>query len=90
MSSIRVKTEYQVSGAYGSTEKKTLYAKHSNGCDVVTFYDEDGEVIFSVDDTEKNNLLEAINRLYAPNKHNGDLAEGVEYVNVEESKEFKF
>ena len=42
MSHVRVKTEYQVEGAYGSTEKKILYAHHNNSCDVVTFFDEDG------------------------------------------------
>lgn len=84
MSHIKVKTEYQVSGAYGSTEKKTLYAHHNNSCDIVTFFDEDGTYLFSVEDTMDNNLMDAINRLYAPNKNSSELDDNVQYMNTDD------
>ena len=86
MSKILVKTEYQVQGPYGSTENKTLYAKHNNSCDVVTFYDEDGTYLFSVEDTMDNNFLDAINRLYVPHKNSNsfELNDGVNYMDVDD------
>lgn len=85
MSSVRVKTEYHIQGAYGSTEKRTLYARHNNSCDVVTFYDEDGAYLFSVEDTMDNNLMDAINRLYTPHKNtSGELAEGVQFMDADD------
>lgn len=84
MSHLRVKTEYQVSGIYGSTETRTLYAHHNNSCDVVTFFDEDGMDIFSVEDTMNNNLMDAIYRLYAPRKNNGELKDNVQYMDVDD------
>lgn len=66
MSHVRVKTKYNVEGAYGSIEERTLYADHNNSCDIVTFYDQDGNWLLSVEDTMDNNLLDAINRLYMP------------------------
>ena len=53
MSKHRVKTEYMTQGVYGSTEKNILYAEHNNSCDIITFYEEDGTVLFCVEDTEK-------------------------------------
>lgn len=84
MSHVRVKTEYQVEGAYGSTEKKILYAHHNNTTDVVTFFDEDGIYLFSVSDTLNNNLIEAINRLYAPFKNSKDLNSNVQYMDADD------
>jgi hypothetical protein len=85
MSHVRVKTEYQIQGAYGSTEKRTLYAHHNNSCDVVTFFDEDGTYLFSVEDTMDNNLMDAINRLYAPHKNtSGELNENVQFMDVDD------
>lgn len=88
MSSFIVKTEYNIEGDYGSTEKLTLYAKHNNSCDVVTFLDENGKYIFSVGDTMDNNLIDAINRLYAPHKKSmsSEYIEGVERLNDEDKK----
>lgn len=79
MSKYRVKTEYLTIGAYGSSEKHTLYATHNNSCDIITFYEEDGSILFCVENTEKNNLFDAIQRLYAPFNKNGELIENVEY-----------
>lgn len=85
MSHVRVKTEYQVEGVYGSTEKKTLYAHHNNSCDVVTFFAEDGTYLFSVEDTINNNLMDAINRLYAPYKNAaGELNNDVQFMDVDD------
>lgn len=84
MSHVRVKTEYQVEGAYGSTEKKILYAHHNNSCDVVTFFDEDGTYLFSVGDTIDNNLMDAINRLYVPHKNDKELNDNVQYMNADD------
>lgn len=81
MSHIRVKTKYLVEGSYGAREERTLYAHHNLSCDIVTFYDEDGTYMFHVEDTEKNNLYDAIKRLWAP-----EGVEGVEYMTPEESK----
>ena len=87
MSHYRLKTTFNTEGSYGSTEKNTLYAHHNLGCDYVTFYDQDGSFIMTVPDTMDNNLLDAINRLYAPfdNANGPVLREGVEYMTLEES-----
>lgn len=66
MSHYRCKTKYNTEGSYGSIEEQTLYAHHNLSCDIVSFYDEDGDCILSVDDTMGNNQLDAINRLYSP------------------------
>ena len=79
MSRYRVKTEYITQGAYGSSEKNILYAEHNNSCDIITFYEEDGTVLFCVEDTERNNLFDAIQRLYSPFNKDGKLIENVEY-----------
>ncbi len=85
MSHVRVKTEYQIQGAYGSTEKRTIYAHHNNSCDVVTFFDEDGTYLFSVEDTMDNNFMDAINRLYAPHKNtSGELNENVQFMDADD------
>ena len=89
MSHVRVKTEYQIEGAFGSTEKKTLYAHHNNSCDVVTFFDEDGSYLFSVEDTMNNNLLDARNRLFMYSKPNGELVDGVSYMDNNDREKCK-
>ena len=87
MSHIRIKTTYKGEGAYVSVEERTIFAHHNNSCDVITFYGEEGEVLFSVEDTMKDNLLDAINRLSAPCKINSfDLDEGIEYMNEKDKK----
>ena len=86
MSRHRVKTEYVTQGAYGSLDKNILYAEHNNSCDIVTFYEEDGTILFCVEDTEKNNLFDAIQRLYAPFNKDGKLINNVEYYSEIETK----
>lgn len=85
MSGFVVKTTYKTEGAYGSTEDNILYAKHNNSSDYVTFYDEDGDYMFTVPDTIDNNLFDAIKRLYSPISKN-ELIENVEYVKLDEYK----
>ena len=86
MSKHRVKTEYMTQGVYGSTEKNILYAEHNNSCDIITFYEEDGTVLFCVEDTERNNLFDAIQRLYTPFNKDGKLIDNVEYYSEIETK----
>ena len=86
MSRHRVKTEYVTQGSYGSLDKNILYAEHNNSCDIVTFYEEDGTVLFCVEDTERNNLFDAIQRLYAPFNKDCKLIENVEYYSEIEIK----
>ena len=90
MSSLRVKTTYNLLGDYGSTEIHELACVHNNSCDIVSFYS-DGECILTVEDTEKNNLYEAIQRLYSPFKDKwfGDLKDNVEYLSSEEYNKLK-
>ena len=85
MSHIRCKTKYNKEGSYGSVDTEVLYAHHNLSCDIVSFYDEDGDCILSVDDTMDNNLLDGINRLYAPHEYDTrSYVEGVESMNKEE------
>lgn len=62
MSSRYIKTEYEVMGSYGDTEKATLYIHKHNSCDITTVYDTNGEYLFSFDDTQENNIVHAIQR----------------------------
>lgn len=84
MSHTRVKTTYNVEGAYGSTETKTLYCHHNHSNDSITFYDEDGEIypmIFN-EWVSGNDLWDAMNRLWYPYKGDwgrSELKDGVEY-----------
>ena len=87
MSHYRLKTTYQTQGCYGSTETHTLYANHNECADLVTFYDEDGEIMFTVEDTINNNLFDAIKRLFIPFKDNGQsLLPLVEQMDADDRK----
>lgn len=41
------KIEYEVEGPYGSTENKWLYIKSNRSSDYTTFFDENGNILFS-------------------------------------------
>lgn len=85
MSHYKLKTKYNTEGGYGTVEEKTVFAHHNLGCDIVTFYDHDGEYIMSVPDTIDNNILDAINELYYPfTGSRGELGEGIEHMSQEE------
>jgi len=87
MSKHRVKTKYYTQGAYGSTEEHILYATHNNSCDITTFYEEDGTILFCVENTENNNLFDAITRLMIPFDKQGELIDNVKfYSNIEDER----
>ncbi len=53
------------------------------------FYDENGEFIMTVPDTMDNNLLDAINRLYAPFNKDNKFVEGIETMSKEDREKCK-
>lgn len=83
MSHLRVKTTYVEPGAWGSSETKTLYCHHNLSCDVVVFYNEDGNVAsMAFEEWERGkDLWDAMNKLWFPfeDEWGGKLKEGVEY-----------
>lgn len=89
MSTYTYKTEYNLEGPFGDIETKTLYVKHYNGCDVVSYYDENGEYLFSVSDTVDNNMFDAIERLYYPLTKYSQLKEGIYLVDANERQKLK-
>lgn len=60
MGSTYKKIKYNDTGNYGSTEEKYLYIQHNRGCDVTTYFDDNGEYILSYDDTLKGNIVDKI------------------------------
>ena len=42
----------------------TLYADYNNSCDIVTFYDENFNVLLTVQDCVENNLMEAMIKIW--------------------------
>jgi len=83
MSKTRVKTTYEVMGAYGSTEVKSLYCFHNHSSDTTVFYDEDGSVsdMCFEEWSSGKDKFDAVERLWYPYKGDwgGELKEGVEY-----------
>lgn len=67
MSSDYAKIEYHEEGHYGETIKKTLYVHFNNSCDVESYYDEHGNLIFQNYDCVKDNLVNAINNVHTGN-----------------------
>lgn len=86
MSQLRVKTTYEVEGAFGSTEIRELYCQHLNSCDCVTFFNVNGEVenMSFCSWSEGNDLWDAVNRLIYPfkDKWGEELKDKVEYYGV--------
>lgn len=81
MAKTRVKTTYECIGPYGSTETHTVHCEHNLSTDIVTFYDDNGEVFLVIDESTSNNLWKALCRLIYPYKFEwgGELNELVEY-----------
>ncbi len=77
MSHRRHKIEYIELGAYGSEDKYTLYCDENLSCDITTFYDQDGAVIFSFGDTDHPNIMDAMIAIY-----NGDNANNVKHEEI--------
>lgn len=90
MSHNRIKTTYNEDGPFGSVEKKTLYCHQNLSCDYTTFYDEHGAFILSFPDTMDNNIFEAMKKLaggiYNDFRESNDLADGIEYMSLDEQK----
>lgn len=84
MSHYRLKTTYNEEGPYGTTEEKILFVEHNLSTDRVSFFHEDGSLIFSVPDTISNNILDAINKLYTTEL--GNNGPEIEDVTAEESR----
>ena len=87
MGKLRVKTDYEVEGPYGSTDIETLYCFHNQSCDCVTFYDSKGRVesMAFCEWSSGNDLWDAMNRLMWPFKNDwfGELNNHVEYYHGE-------
>lgn len=87
MSHYKLKTKYNEDlGTH--TIEKILYAHHNLSCDVVSFYDQDGNHIFSVPDTIENNIFDAMVRLYSPFL-DGKLNNLIEHMSHEEREILK-
>lgn len=86
MSHIRYKTKYNVEVEYGKIEERIVYVDYNNSIDIATFYDEDGEKLFVVQDTVDNNLIDAIIRLYEQNPLTNN---SVEYMTKDDLEKCK-
>lgn len=75
------KIKYETQGGYGSVEQKNLYIKSSRTNDFVSFYDENGNEIFSFDEFADFNMGEAI-KIALTNWND----EKMENVSIEEIK----
>jgi len=82
MSATGVKTTYEEMGDYGASETKTLYCKHHQGSDTVTFYNEDGSVADMAfqEWSSGKDKWDAMQKLWMPFKDEweGELIDGVE------------
>ena len=84
MSHTKVKTTYVEQGPYGSDDVKTLYCHHNHSCDVVTYYEENGEValmFFEEWSSDGKDKYDAMEKLFSPfkDKWGEELLDGVEY-----------
>lgn len=87
------KTTYKEEVPCGSScfeEDRTLYVHHNHSCDIVSFYDQDGDYLFSYQDTVKNNLKDAIERLDFPYKEKWfeELQDGVSLLDAKDRELF--
>jgi hypothetical protein len=78
-----VKTTYEQAGSYGGTEVRTLYCHHNHGCDIVDFYEENGEIADMVFESWSigKDKWDAMKKLWSPfvSDWGGKLLDGVEY-----------
>jgi hypothetical protein len=87
MSHYYLKTKWrEVCYPYGNVEEHVLYAHHNLSCDTVTIYDGKGQYIIDYNDTDDNNLFDAMKRLDRPWQRSQVLEEGVDYMTPEELK----
>tara|TARA_R110000851_G_scaffold291462_3_gene445827 strand:- start:11375 stop:11653 length:279 start_codon:yes stop_codon:yes gene_type:complete len=91
MSHTTVKTTFEQSGDYGSTEVLELFCHHNHSCDITSFHYKDGSFVdmcfesWSIDGQDK---WDAVQRLWFPFKEEWgkELKEGVEYYKREDLK----
>jgi hypothetical protein len=87
MSHSYYKVKYNTEGDYGSINEEYLYADHNASSDYVIIYDNAGDIILVIPDTMDNNILDAINKIYAPYKiDKNKCVEGVEKISSDELK----
>ena len=89
MSSYYFKTKYKEMGNYGSVDEHIIYCHHNNSCDIVSYYNEKGECLLSVEDTLHDNILDAFNKLMWAweNTRENKLVDGIEYMTPKEIHE---
>jgi len=87
MSHSRYKTKYFEEGAYGETIENTLYVDYNNSCDIVSFYNENFDLILTVQDTVNNNLMEAMIKIWNHNDENPH--QDVEHWTIEDQQKKK-
>jgi len=85
MSSEWEKIKYCEEGAYASTVERTLICQRNNTCDITTFYDDKGNILFSFDDTLNDNLFEKMVEIINNWKDNPNVIK----MNFNEILEFK-
>ena len=91
MSHTRVKTTFEESGDYGSTEIIEIFCHHNHSNDITSFYYKDGETVdmlfqeWTIDSQDK---WDAVQRLWSPfkDKWGNELKDGVEFYNKDEIK----
>ena len=81
------KTEYEIEGYMGGTDKEILYCEHFYSCDCVTMYNKIGEIqtmSFQHWSSRDNDLWNAAERLMFPYESDRKLRDGVTYWTHEE------
>jgi hypothetical protein len=87
MSHNRYKIKFERPGSYGSTDTEYMYVDNNVGADCITFYDNYGDVMFSIEEWGKkdmrNQLLILLTHFHAEDH------EELEYWNTEDSKKIE-
>ncbi len=86
MSHSRTKIKYYTEGAYGAIDEHYLYCHENKSCDYTTFYDEDGNCIFSFPDTLDGNVFDKMNELMSFSPENNPK---IEYWSKEDHDKIK-
>lgn len=63
-----------------------MYACYNRSCDIVTIYDQDGDYLFSYNDTLGNNMVDAIHKLTYGNFDELENVSDKEFKNLKSSK----
>jgi hypothetical protein len=84
MSHLYTKIQYCQEGSFGSFDEHTLYCHHNDCCDIVTFYRENGEPIFSFEDTLAGNIFDKMVEIihdWNPEKNQNVKLQTIEEMN---------